>query len=149
MKIGDRFTSRMHESLFKPEGFKKKARTFSRFHPAYGECYNLQGSAWNSPDAPWRFYVNCGISFPDIPLEQTGSGMWAFHAHTRLGVFAPDSPPEFDVTDENFEQLASDLTGYLKQCFSYFSRRHEFLRASFVQRKYHLSFLYDPELQRG
>jgi hypothetical protein len=28
MKIEDRFTARMHESLFKPEGFKKKARTF-------------------------------------------------------------------------------------------------------------------------
>lgn len=144
MKIGDRFTSRMHESLFKPEGFKKKGRTFSRCHPAYGEHYNVQGSAWNSPDAPWRFYVNCGISFPDAQE----SGKW-FPTATRLGVFAPDSPPEFDVTDENFEHLISDLTGYIRQCFSYFSRRHEFLRESYVQRKYHLSFLYDPELQRG
>ena len=144
MKIGDRFTARMHESLFKPEGFKKKARTFSRVHLAYGEHYNLQGSAWNSPDAPWRFYVNCGISFPDIP--ETGTH---FPTSTRLGVFVRGSPPEFDVTDDNLEQLVAELTGYLRQCFSYFSRRHEVLRDSFLQRKYHHSFLYDPELQEG
>jgi hypothetical protein len=61
----------------------------------------------------------------------------------------PDSPPEFDVTDENFEQLVSDLERYIRLCMAYFLRRHEFLRESYVQRKYHHSFLYDPELQRG
>jgi hypothetical protein len=73
--------------------------------------------------------------------------MWAFHAHTRHRRFVPDAPPEFDLTDENFEQLVSDLNCYIRQCFSYFSRRNELLRESFIQRKYEHGFLYDPELQ--
>ena len=114
MKIGDTFASRLHETLFKPEGFKKKARVFSRQNPAYGEHYNFQGSAWNSPDAPWRFYVNCGISFPDLPAPEKGAGLWGIsHAHARLTLFVPGSPSEYDVTEENFEQLLAELAMYL------------------------------------
>lgn len=149
MKIGDSFATRLHQTLFKPAGFKKKARTFSRLHKDYGEHYNLQGSAWNSPDTPWRFYVNCGISFPELPAPE-GAGLWGVsHAHTRLSVFAPDSPSEHDLTEQNFEDVLLELVSYFRQCFSYFSRRHHVLRESYLQRKYHGSFLYDPELQKG
>src|SRR5262245_33638622 len=129
MKIGDSFASRLHQLLLKPEGFKKKGKIFSRFHADYGEHYNLQGSAWNSADLPWRFYVNCGISFPAASNPPKGAGMWGVsHAHGRLEILVPDSPKEFDLTEENFEELLSRLTGYLRRCIVYFGRRHTVLR---------------------
>ena len=149
MKIGDRFVSRLHEVAMKPAGFKKNARTFSRLFPTYGEHYNIQGSAWNSAGEPWRFYINCAISFPDLPQKSPGNGMWKFHANTRLGRIVPESQKEFDVSDENLEKLVKEIALDLFSCSNYFSRRNQVLRDSYIQNKYNGAFLDDPELRQG
>jgi hypothetical protein len=149
MKIGDLFVATLHERFMKPGGFKKKSRTFSRARSGYEEHFNVQGSAWNSADAAWRFYVNCAISFPDIPLADPGSGMWKFHAHTRLPKFVSEAPSEYDVTEQNLDALVTEVGDQLRKCSEYFSRRHLTLRESYLSKHYDGGFPYDPELKRG
>lgn len=146
-KTGDLFTDRLYRELFKPDGFKKKGKTFSRLHATYGEHYNIQGSAWNSPHEPWRFYVNCGVSFPDIPVHTKGAGMRAFHAHTRLRFLVPESLSEYAITHENFEATLAKVVAHLKKCSSYFAQRHEVLRRSYLDKKYRRGFPHDPDLR--
>lgn len=148
-KIGDIFTATLHERHMKPARFKKKARTFSRAHPAYEEHYNIQGSAWNSPEEPWRFYVNCGLSFPDLPRNVKGSGFFSIHAHQRLGLFVRDTLPHYDVTEENLESSVDEIARALLLCSDYFSRRHSVIRDSFLRHDYYLAFPNDPELKKG
>lgn len=131
----------------KPDGFKKKGRTFSLVREHFSEHYNLQGSAWNSSGSPWRFYVNCGISFPDLPFESPGSGMWAFHAHTRLTRIIPEARAEYDVTDLNLDELVIEVGETPRKCSAYFFRRHQVLRDSLVKKHYEFGFPYDPELK--
>ncbi len=149
MKFGDTFASLLHERSMKPAGFKKKGSTFSRSRSGYDEHYNIQGSAWNSSSGAWRFYVNCAISFPDIPVRSPDSGMWKYHAHTRLRTLVPVAPAEFDVTEQNQEAALTQLSGLIESCADYFSRRHQILRESYLTQHYHSGFPYDPELKRG
>jgi hypothetical protein len=146
MKLGDQFISMLHERFMKPWGFKKKSHTFSRAQAGYEEHYNIQGSAWNSSGAPWLFYVNCAISFPDIPLANPGSGMWKFHAHARLPKFVREAPGGYDVSNENLEAVVVQVGEELKKCSEYFSRRHKILRESYLDKRYDSGFLRDPEL---
>lgn len=148
MKIGDRFVVLLHERHMKPAGFKKKARTFSLVHADYEENYNIQGSAWNSPESPWRFYVNCGLSFPDLPRVTKGSGFFNIHAYQRLGLFVRDALPHYDVTGENLEATVDEIGQGLLRCSDYFSRRYSVIRDSYVRRDFHLLFPRDPELYR-
>jgi hypothetical protein len=149
MKFGDAFASTLHERYMKPAGFKKKDHTFSRSRVGYDEHYNIQGSAWNSADGAWRFYVNCAISFPDIPIQKPGSGMWKYHAHTRLRMLVPGAPAEFDVTEQSQEEVMSALNGQLEKCADYFARRHQMLRESYLSQRYSGGFPDDPERKRG
>ena len=147
-KIGDLFVDRLHSELFKPAGFKKKGRLFSRFLATYGEHYNIQGSAWNSSESPWRFYVNCGISFIDVPIRTKGVGMWAFHAHSRLRLLVPQARDEYDISFENLEATLSEVIAQLNLCFAYFAHRHDILKTSYIESNYYHSFPHDPELTR-
>ena len=148
MKIGDELTAQLHTRHLKPRGFKKKGRTFSCAHAAYSEHYNIQGSAWNSSDEPWRFYVNVGINFTDIPLRDA-AGMWKYHAHTRLPFLVRSAPAEYDLTPVNFEQLLEQLADEFLKCSEYFSRRHAILKESYLKSLYIRNglFLYDSELK--
>ena len=149
MKLADIFASRLHELFMKPDGFRRKGRSFFRGHADYMEYYQLQGSAWNSPDRPWRFYVNCGVGFPGLPIHGVGTGVSGVHAATRLTVFVREAPPQYDLIPDNLEALVVQIGAHLRRCSAYFARRHEVLRESYQARHYHLSFLHDPELQNG
>ena len=149
MKFGDAFASTFHKRYMKPTGFKKKGHTFSRERSGFAEHYNIQGSAWNSAGTPWRFYVNCGISFPDIQVPRPGSGMWKYHAHTRLEMLAPGAPSAYEVTDQNQEAVLAQLNGHIEQCGAYFARRHQTLKESYLAQRYSAGFPDDPERRRG
>ena len=145
-KPADQLLALLHGRFMKPAGFKKIGNTFSRAHDEYAEHFNIQGSAWNSSGAPWRFYINCAISFPDVPLRSSGTGLWKYHAHTRLEHFCRGAPSEFDASEDNREQIV-DLVGELLMTTSeYFSRRHRTLQESYLNQKYSSGFLLDPEL---
>jgi hypothetical protein len=70
-KILSTSLSLLHKSLLKPQGFSKKAATFSREHETYVELFNIQSSNWNGPSGKC-FYVNCGLRFNDLPLGFSG-----------------------------------------------------------------------------
>ena len=149
MNDGDRFTSALHQQILKPLGFRKSARTFSRTFDAYSEHFNIQGSAWNSPGEPWTFYVNCAISFPEIPVTSSGSGLWKYHAHTRLRHLVEDSPAEFQVSELNMAEVISEVSGLLARCSDYFQRRHQVIREAYIMKKFEGGFPFDPERNRG
>lgn len=133
----------------KPAGFKKIGNTFSRAHSEYAEHFNIQGSAWNSSGAPWRFYINCAISFPDVPLRSSGTGLWKFHSHTRLRHIIKDALSEFDVSDDNRSNIVDQVGGLLMTCSAYFKRRHQTLKESYLTQDFTSGFLTDPELKEG
>jgi len=149
MKIADELLSKLHTRYLKPLGFKKKGHTFSRPHAAYAEYYNIQGSAWNSADKPWRFYINVGISFTDIPLHTNVVGMWKYHSHARLPLFVRTAPPDYDIDPANLNQVLEQLADDFSKCSEYFSRRHAILKESYLKNRYIQNgrFLYDPELK--
>jgi len=145
-KPADQFLSLLHARFMKSAGFKKNGNTFSRAHEDYAEHFNFQGSAWNSPDAPWRFYINCAISFPDLPLRSAGTGLWKYHSHARLGHICSDSPSQFDVSEDDKVQTAELVARLLRNCSDYFLRRHQTLRDSYLNQRFSSGFLLDPEL---
>lgn len=129
----------------KPKGFKKKGHTFSKEHAEYGEHYNIQGSAWNSTGSHWTFYINCAISFPDLPVLSPGVGMWKYHAHTRLPRFDQSAPAQYDVTETEFEDIVDRLGVSLQKCSEYFHRRHRILKDSYMKKLFDAGFPHDPE----
>lgn len=149
MKIGDLFARRLHERFMQPAGYKKKSHTFSRSHADFEEHYNIQGSAWNSAGEAWRFYVNCGISFPGLEVLSPGSGMWKYHAHTRLPALVPKAPAHYDVIAADVEDVVAELGEALRCCSDYLARRHQILRDSYVARRFECGFPYDPEIRKG
>jgi hypothetical protein len=67
------FLSEFHRSQLKPLGFKKERRTFWRDMGAYRECFNFQDDEFNGV-AGWRFYLNVGVEFGDLPAREHWSG---------------------------------------------------------------------------
>lgn len=61
----DSFFTELQKTHLKGLGYKKERRTFSRELPEYIERIQFQGSQWNSPGEPWRFYINVGVQFRD------------------------------------------------------------------------------------
>lgn len=146
-KPADLLLALLHERIMKPAKFKKIGNTFSRAHDVYGEHFNIQGSAWNSSGAPWRFYINCAISFPDVPLRSEGTGLWKYHAHTRLAQLCGEAPSQFDVTDDSRDEIVDLVGRLLMTCSEYFERRHQVLRQSYLNQEYSSGFLLDPEIK--
>jgi hypothetical protein len=94
--------SELQAERLKGAGFRKKARTFSRDRGDYWERFNFQGSAWNGAASSWRFYVNVGIEFKDLPEQK----YWSYFAHThwagRLEQLVTSAPAqwEYDASTE-------------------------------------------------
>ena len=70
----------------------------------------FQSSAWNSKDAPARFYVNINIGFADIPTKDGTSG---FAGSGRLTGLVAEAPPHYDLTPENYDEVLAELLTHL------------------------------------
>ena len=145
MNIGNHLASTLHQRVTKPSGFRKTGNTFSKDHADYSEHYNIQGSAWNDPARPWTFYVNCAISFPGVPNHSAGTGLWKFHAHTRIAGLVPGASSQYAVTEASLEEVVDEVARHIHTCSGYFSRRWEVLRESYIKRDYAGGFPRDPE----
>jgi hypothetical protein len=88
------FLSEFHRSQLKPLGFKKERRTFWRDMGAYRECFNFQGDEFNGV-AGWRFYLNVGVEFGDLPAREHWSGFPHTLWTARSDVLIPGSPKEW------------------------------------------------------
>ena len=145
--LGDKLATTLHVDVLRPQGFRKTRRVFKRTHVEFSEYYQLQGSAWNSPDAPWRFYLNCGIAFAGIPRRVPDRDFPHVHAWMRAGLFSARARSEYDVTLENLDATVAALVPVLEDVSNYFTRRRDVLRTCYQEQRYYQGFLADPELR--
>lgn len=146
MKLGDEFTALLHKTYLKPRGFTKARRTFSREHEGYVERYQLQGSAWNSPEMPWTFYLNCGIAFIGLPRREPDRNFPDTHASMRASLFTDSASVQYDITHANMDLNAQHVAESIEEVSKFFARRWLYLKESYLAKKYSLGFLEDAEL---
>ena len=103
------FLSEFHKTHLKSMGFKKVRRTFSRDMGLYREKFNFQGSDSNGISG-WRFYLNVGVEFKDLPPENRWSYFPNTHWAARSESLVEHSPKEwmYDL-ETNKELLAKRL----------------------------------------
>ncbi|MEP6896698.1 MAG: DUF4304 domain-containing protein [Chloroflexota bacterium] len=85
------FLSEFHKTHLKPLGFKKVRRTFSRDMGSYWERFNFQGSDSNGING-WKFYLNVGVEFKDLPAESYWAGFPNTHWTSRIEGLVKNSP---------------------------------------------------------
>ena len=129
------FFSVLHQRYLKPNGFKKVRHTFSREHAHYTERFQFQGSAWNDSASPWRFYINVGVEFHNIPARVPSRDFPSTHCWTRIERLLSDAPSEYDLLELNTEQFASHIAGYLESASMVVAREIQQIRKSYEQSK--------------
>jgi hypothetical protein len=107
------FFSELQKQYLKPLGYKKERHTFFREHAEYIERIQCQGSPWNSSDSPWRFYINVGIQFHNLPRRQPDRDFPNTHAHSRIEKLIPNSEPYFELTENNSHEMLSKIADLL------------------------------------
>ncbi len=108
------FFSQLHTVHLKPMGFRKTRHTFFRAGSEVTECIQFQGSAWNDRDSPWRFYVNFGVLFRDLPPRHPDRDFPRTHCWARIDSLVPGAHRDFDLAGDT-DQLASSLAELVEQ----------------------------------
>jgi hypothetical protein len=144
MNYGDTFCSVFHASSTKPAGFTKKGRLFRRKHEGFEEVFQIQGSAWNSAEEAWRFYINAGIQFSGLDVRHRGFA--DSHAACRLRVLVSAAPEHYDVSPATIDSIITKVWSDISMCSSYFERRYPILRQLCVDQNFSGWFLNDPEI---
>ena len=100
--------SQLHRSTLKPKGFLKRAGTFTRTNPDFIELFNIQSSNWNGPGGRC-FYVNCGLTFNDLPLEIS----WLYFPGTqwacRIQHLVPGLTDQWRYDETNLDSVMDTL----------------------------------------
>ena len=143
----DQFFSALHTVHLKPRGYRKVRHTFSRQRDRYAEHFQFQGSSWNDEKSDWRFYLNCGISFDDLPRRSPDMDFPRTHASARAPHLVPAALPHYDISASDPTCLVPDIVAIVDACSEYFARRHEYLKEAYLRKDYKWAFLNDPELQ--
>jgi Domain of unknown function (DUF4304) len=129
------FFSALHQDYLKPSGYKKLRHTFSRDMGEYTEKIQFQGCSWNDSKSAWRFYINFGIEFHDlppvIPMDFSGT-----HCSARLDSIMANSPKHFHITETGSPKLAQELSVRLEQLSNYISERIGVIRESYPIEKF-------------
>ena len=126
--------SELQREHLKAAGFRKDGRTFSRDREAYWERFHFQGSSWNGAGVRWRFYVNAGIEFKDLPERR----FWSHFAHTHwagsVEHLVPEAPAQWEY-DESTDRTAvkAHLATILIAASRVLDRRADTLRAEYVR----------------
>jgi len=113
-KAIENFLSQLHREHLKPRGYKKSRHTFSRDCGAFTERFQVQGSAWNDASGPWRFYINVGVEFHDVPPREPARDFPGTHCWTRIENLVPGAPAEFDLPVDDQEAFGAAVAGCVK-----------------------------------
>jgi hypothetical protein len=106
-----KFIAELYQSKLRGCGFRKTYHTFSRKESSYVEYFEIQGSAWNLPEKPWRFYINVSVDFPDLPeLERV-----YHHASCRIEAIVNTAASEYDLSEETYQTLLTDIPKYFEE----------------------------------
>jgi hypothetical protein len=108
------FFSRLHATHLRPRGYRKERHTFTRELNGFTERIQFQGSAWNSGDSSWRFFVNFGVQFHGLPPRSPDRDLPGTHCWTRIESIVPEAPAEFGLTGDD-DLLAANLVVYLER----------------------------------
>lgn len=115
------FFSSLHNTYLKPAGYSKERFTFSRDAGAYIERVQFQGSTWNAAGESWRFYINVGLQFKDIPPRSPDRDFPRTHVWERIGNIV-DAPSQFDISVESATILASEVNAFIVSASAVISR---------------------------
>ena len=96
-----------------PRGYKKVRHTFSRDVGTHTERIQFQGSAFNHSSRPWRFYINFGVEFHDLPAIERRD-FPGTHWVTRIETIVLDLPNHFDLFEQGADDFADKIATYLE-----------------------------------
>jgi Domain of unknown function (DUF4304) len=134
-KSVNNFFGTLHQRYLKPYGFKKVRHTFSRENADYTERFQFQGSAWNDSASPWRFYINVGVEFHNIPARVPCRDFPRTHCWTRIERLVSDVPSEYELPESNTEEFASQIAGYLESASLHVAREIQQIRQAYEYNK--------------
>jgi len=126
-----RMVKELHESCFKPNGFKKTGGSFLRTDGVARQKLQFSSSRWNSANSPVEFSIYIWLEFTDITYDG-GSPFSGFPLSTyiaHLGALVPEAPPFFELTAANFESIKSQLLVILPRAFVEWPKRYEDVRS--------------------
>ena len=123
------FFAALHSDVFKPRGYTKLRHTFQKEEDGYAMAFQFQGSDWNSASSPWRFYLNAGIRFPNIPRRTPDRNFPTIHSSMRVGSRLSEwAEPDYDVVEEGQKLLVGKIALIVEDCRRYFAANHRSLR---------------------
>ena|SRR5207245_1692844 len=132
------FFAALHRVYLKPRAYRKVRHTFSREMDAYTERVQFQGSSWNDSTSPWRFYINFGVEFHNLPPRFPCRDFPNTHCWTRIEGIVPSAPAQYDLPGRRFEDFSAEIAGYLETASQRVSRRIGRIRAAYEQKKWPL-----------
>jgi len=128
-----RFFSSLHQNHFKIRGYKKVRHTFSREMGDYVERIQFQGSKWNNSDDSWRFYINFGVEFSDLPPRIPCHDFPSTHCWTRIEQLVPDAPKQYDLPELDTAEFARELSAYFESASRQVAQQIRWIHSSYQQ----------------
>jgi uncharacterized protein (DUF2461 family) len=100
------FLSEFQRGWLKEKEFRKNRQTFSRDRGPYWERFHFQASSQNNRSVSrWRFYVNVGIEFKDLPKQLRWSLFPNTHWSSRINHLVPEAPYHWEYDLQTDRQL--------------------------------------------
>ncbi len=126
------FFSKLHSSVLKPRGYTRLRRTFQKEHEGYAVAFQFQGSDWNSAGSPWRFYLNAGLRFSDLPRRDMDRDFPTIHSWTRVGVgLSQWAEPHYEILEGDEDLLIGKLAAIIEDSQKYFATNHRTIREKY------------------
>ena len=126
------FLAELHSVVFKPRGYTKLRRTFQREHDEYAVAFQFQGSDWNSAGSPWRFYLNAGLRFSDLPRRNLDRDFPTIHSWTRVGPALSEwAEPHYEIVEGEEKLLVGKIAAMVEDSQRYFAANHHLLRQKY------------------
>src|SRR5688500_4939575 len=101
--LAKNFFSTLHAAHLKRMGYAKERNTFTRKLDGFTERIQFQGSAWNSGDGSWRFYMNFGVQFHGLPARSPERDLPGTHCWARIQSIVPEAPASFDLDGDDVQ----------------------------------------------
>jgi hypothetical protein len=125
-----RMVKELHETCFKPNGFKKTGGSFLRTDGVARQTLKFSSSRWNSANSPVQFSIYIWLEFTDITYDvgspYSGLPLSTYIAH--LCTLVPEAPPFFELTAANYESIKSQLLVMLPRAFLEWPKHYEPVR---------------------
>ena len=130
------FFSSLHREHLKPRGYTKTRHTFSRDMGNYTERIQFQGSAWNDSNSPWRFYINFGVEFHDLPPRTPCRDFPATHCWTRIPAVTPSGAAEYDLPQSVPPDFAAQIAASLQHGSEHVARTLQQIRSAYESKSW-------------